>query len=344
MTINKNNYEAYLLDYIEGNLDPLLTAELMAFLAENPAYDQLLDPTETNNAVTGSQVFAAKNQLKKDLSDLPAVTPANFEEFCIAACEGTLSSNDSQRLSNYIDNDPVKLKTLALYRKVRLSPDLSVIYNHKGILRKPAGKTRPLGHFYAYVAVAASIVLLTALWIIKPRQEKLSPLVTEKPTLSVEADPGLKSPVTVKTAVPAEKDVPLALSVPVNDSEPVVDETHTLPRIPGIQRILTPLPGRIVSLANDNPPLSVILPDKPEPLALLSVSAADGSDPVQTMNLFAQLADKIDFWKTAETAVQGFNHLTEAQVSINRTIDDEGKTTALLLETERYSFSGKKWK
>jgi hypothetical protein len=344
MTINKNNYEAYLLDYIEGNSDPLFMAELMAFLAENPEYEWLLGYKKTIFTQTGSTVFDAKDLLRKELSDLPDINEFNFEEFCIAACEGTLSSNDSRRLTNYIDNDPVKLKTLELYRKVRLSPDLSITYNHKGILRKPAGKTRPLVRFYAYVAVAASIALLTALWIIKHGQEKLGPSVSEKPALSVVTNPCLKPPATVKTNAPPEKDVPFALSVSGNDADAVVDENQTLPRIPGIQRTLTPLPGKIASLADDNLPLSFILSDKPESLVLLSSSATDGSDPVQTMNLFTQLADKINLWKTAETAVQGFNHLTEAQVSINRTTNNEGKTTALLLETERYTFSGKKWK
>ena len=36
MKINQHNYETYLLDYIEGRLDPHTIAELESFLATHP--------------------------------------------------------------------------------------------------------------------------------------------------------------------------------------------------------------------------------------------------------------------------------------------------------------------
>jgi len=36
MQINRNNYEAYFLDYRENNLSPEQVAELMIFLEQNP--------------------------------------------------------------------------------------------------------------------------------------------------------------------------------------------------------------------------------------------------------------------------------------------------------------------
>ena len=41
--ITKNNYEAFLLDYVEGNLSPEHTAELMLFFENNPELKEDLD-------------------------------------------------------------------------------------------------------------------------------------------------------------------------------------------------------------------------------------------------------------------------------------------------------------
>lgn len=343
MTINKNNCEAYLLDYIEGNLDPLLTAELMAFLAENPDYDRLLGDMETSYFLTDSVVFAARDQLKKDISDLPEVTAANFEEFCIAACEGTLNNSDSRRLSNYIGKDPVKAQTLHLYGKLRLTPDLSITFNHKDSLRKPTGKTRILGRYYAWVGVAASIALLMTLWIRKPEQESRITPVVEQPALAVVPESIPSEPAPVITGQPIDKTNPPAIVVPVSVEETTSAQSIPPMRIPGIMNNLTPLPGR-VSSPEGHPVQPSSLPDKHEYQAVFMDNEKNTPIPTQTEHLLAQLADKINLWKTAETAVQGFNYLTEARVSINRTTDDEGNTTALLLETERYTVSGKKWK
>jgi len=36
MTINRNNYEAFIIDFIDGNLSPALRDELLVFLNQNP--------------------------------------------------------------------------------------------------------------------------------------------------------------------------------------------------------------------------------------------------------------------------------------------------------------------
>ena len=36
MKITRSNYESWFLDYLEGNLDPLLNAEFQSFLKQNP--------------------------------------------------------------------------------------------------------------------------------------------------------------------------------------------------------------------------------------------------------------------------------------------------------------------
>jgi len=62
---------------------------------------------------------------------------------------------------------------------------------------------------------------------------------------------------------------------------------------------------------------------------------------IDSDNLITEIFSKINLWKTAENAISGFNYLTEAQLSINKTTDEQGKLTGLSLNTESYTIAGK---
>jgi hypothetical protein len=56
------------------------------------------------------------------------------------------------------------------------------------------------------------------------------------------------------------------------------------------------------------------------------------------------LINRLNFWKAAETAVTGFNYLTESQLSLEKKTDEQGRLTELLITTESYTISGYKMK
>jgi hypothetical protein len=90
MNINRNNYEVYIIDYFDGKLDPVQTAELMYFLSQNPDLEYEFNAFE-NLKMPESQIkFNDKEVLKKEYADVKSVTDINFEEFCIAEIEGDL--------------------------------------------------------------------------------------------------------------------------------------------------------------------------------------------------------------------------------------------------------------
>jgi hypothetical protein len=167
MTVNSNNIEAYILDYLEGNLDPLLTADLMAFLAENPGYEKYLPDYDSSLALADTRCFPQKGILKKEFANLPEITPENFDEFCIASCEGLLDDRQMTRLSDYIARHPDKLRDLELYRKIKLQPDMALQYTSRERLKKYHSFQ---GRHYLYYALglAASVTLLVILTIRKP--------------------------------------------------------------------------------------------------------------------------------------------------------------------------------
>ena len=110
MTINRLNYEEYLADYLDGNLDPVLSAELMVFLSENPDLERQYRDLESGSHSMPAETLQCphKESLKKDFPDVEAIRESNVDEFCIAAIEGLLKDEDRQRLLHYIRSSPAK--------------------------------------------------------------------------------------------------------------------------------------------------------------------------------------------------------------------------------------------
>ena len=168
MTINRNNFEAYLLDYLEGNLDPLLTADLMAFLAENPEFEKYIPDYDTRISLSDTQSIHQKSQLKKGFH---GPSGSNCREismsFALPPAKDLLVENDVTRLSDYISLHPEKQRDLDLFRKAKLQPDMTVRYSGKNQLKKKQGSVN-LRYLYYALGIAASVALLFLLVLRKP--------------------------------------------------------------------------------------------------------------------------------------------------------------------------------
>jgi hypothetical protein len=319
MTINSNNFEAYLLDYLEGNLDPLLTADLMAFLAENPDYERYIPEYDSNLSLSQSLVCPQKNSLKKEFADVPEITPDNFDEFCIASCEGMLDKGQVSRLSGYIALHPDKQRDLDLYRILKLKPDTDLQFPGKEKLKKY--RFIPFNRNYVYytLGIAASLTLILLLVTRKPA----GPVYTES------------IPVRSGQSVTITYPVPRMLELSQRQAAPVATEPHPVTRpvstvtIPALTDLVPKSCMKILPAVN--PPqisehLAVAVPRIPlkEPLQELPSDESEKSR-------LGILLSRLDFWKAAEKAVTGFNYLTEARLSVEKTTTDDGKFAGLLI-------------
>ncbi|MBK9190552.1 MAG: hypothetical protein IPM77_03080 [Crocinitomicaceae bacterium] len=100
--INKHNYEAYFLDYLEGNLSAEEKADLFAFLEENPALKNELD-LELNDLTLdpSSLIFADKNKLKAE--DESIISLNNAEVWMIESVEKNLNASKQKELDDFIE-------------------------------------------------------------------------------------------------------------------------------------------------------------------------------------------------------------------------------------------------
>lgn len=133
MKITRNNYEAYFIDYLEGNLDETLVDDFLEFLRENQDLKEelaLFNPV----AIEPEEItFSNKKSLYKSKFD----AESEFNRAAIAQMEGDISETEKEEFEKYLSAHPEKEKEVLLFAKTRLLPDESVLFPSKNKLYKP---------------------------------------------------------------------------------------------------------------------------------------------------------------------------------------------------------------
>lgn len=126
MNINKNNYEAFFLDYHEGTLSPQEVAELFLFLSQHP---ELRNEFEDFEHIVledlSATVFENKDLLKKN------ITADNREDYFIRAIENTLAPAELAELEQFLKLHPSYLTEFNLFKKTKLQVDTTIVFEDK---------------------------------------------------------------------------------------------------------------------------------------------------------------------------------------------------------------------
>lgn len=172
MKITRDNYEAYLLDMIEGRLSADRKEDLLKFLGENR--DIATDFEFDNIAIPDCTIdFPLKDDLKKgDFGQ--DISRANYGQFCIARLEGELSAERVRELEAFLENNPDCAREALIYDRLRLSPDNSIVFPLKNTIRKrhhiiALSGLRPVKRLiFLAGSVAATIAVLISVWLFIP--------------------------------------------------------------------------------------------------------------------------------------------------------------------------------
>lgn len=129
--VNIHNYEAYILDYLEGNINAEDTADLLLFIEQNPELEIELDENNMpyfNDDETVS--FSGKHELYKSNAEL------QFEELCLAYFEGDISEEGENQLIELRESKPEFDKQFKAFSKVYLSDEDLIEFPFKDGLKK----------------------------------------------------------------------------------------------------------------------------------------------------------------------------------------------------------------
>ena len=107
--INKENYESYYLDFLEGNLNEKETTLLLVFLDKNP----LLKLEDSAFSIIYSddeqQLDGFSKSLLKYQVDDQKIDCHNIEYFLIASIEKQLSEEKTKELQQFLGKNPAFL-------------------------------------------------------------------------------------------------------------------------------------------------------------------------------------------------------------------------------------------
>lgn len=157
------NYEAFYLDFLEGNLNEADTLLLMNFLEENPSLrmeDEDLPLFDVDCVVLDEE---AKNELKQPLLT-DTIHLNNVEFFLISESEGLLPQTKVDELTLFVANNKSLIYDKGIYAVAKFTPDMSIVYEDKAGLKRK--KTFVLWQYasIATISSAAAIIVFFMTW------------------------------------------------------------------------------------------------------------------------------------------------------------------------------------
>ena len=163
MEINRHNYEAFLLDQLEGRLSVEQQQELDNFLLLNPDCARELSEIEPWTLRDDQLQFQNSDSLKKDFPNSSSVvTDQNFDLFSIARMEGDLTDEQVRAHQDLLEADDLKTQHWIQWQQTRLEGE-AVSYPGKGRLLRNLGSNNRM-IWISLISAAAAVSLLIVLF------------------------------------------------------------------------------------------------------------------------------------------------------------------------------------
>lgn len=121
--VDHTNYEAWLLDRLEGNLTPDQERELDAFLLDHPHLVPVDDVLPSVSAIDAALSGMEKEALKKRVPPIGSVDGHSVETHLIARLEGDLGPDQLNALRIYLADHPEHQRAERIYALTKLVPE-----------------------------------------------------------------------------------------------------------------------------------------------------------------------------------------------------------------------------
>jgi len=323
--INIHNYEAYFLDYAEGNLTGTQIADLQAFLQTNP---NLLPEFESmQDALTFViEPEIVKYEKKQNLEAIPHLSMFDIielEYLCIAATEGDTDIKQNERLQILLNRDENARILYEQIKQARVKPDTRIKFPKQRIKRMPELRIKPL---MAYAA-AASVMLFFGIRFFNSETATPVKMLTSKLTAA-----NVKTVTYTPSRTFSEKLLSKNTYLSKSNRTDAADLENKLPENTNLETYIY----------ESEPALPIVF----ENLALAStdlnkVEIAEHAHTKQ--NYTDALLGKLDelknpgtLWAIAETGVSVFSIISDSDISMQNQYDTNGELKKLQVTGESF--------
>ena len=364
MEINRNNYEAYLLDLLEGRLSAEDQQKVRDFLLLNPDCAKGIIDMEPWILEKSKIPFPGKEQLKKEFPDASfMLTETNFDLFSIARMEGDLTEEQERDHVAMVEENEEKGEEWVRWQRTKLYAK-PIIFAEKDQLKRRKGISRRV-IWMGIVSSAAVIALLFILLRIDPLtpdpelalEESVPPSVEEEQTRLPAMDPLPQqeaTPVVQKEETEILAHKPVMFSIKKHSGQPVESgmdkdtETNTDTVNQVRQEQVRPGPVRIASNVSvitdfvDEGSYDLIAPLDLPPASIqrtsLTLSQLAEVDLQEVFDNYTEEND-ISLWTIANAGIKGINRLTGADMSLLAARDDKGDVSGFRFKSKKFSIA-----
>jgi hypothetical protein len=184
MKFTRENFELFVIDYLEGKLTDHDNEMFLQFLRENPDIKYAVEEIKKIQLEPIDIKFNDKNNLKKNSGSLKF--DSEFEDLCIALFEGDLEPPEKEKFESWLSENPDKLIEFELFRKSRVKPDINIVFNPKLKLKRLTLVQRRI-RLISAISAAAVIILVIIFTVNKNYLS--NDLVAEKPATNLKVQP-----------------------------------------------------------------------------------------------------------------------------------------------------------
>ncbi len=332
--INIENYEAFLLDYMEGNISTEDLVALQIFAAQHPHLNIDLNEMELVELNSDKVSFEGKNNLKK-VSD---------EQF-VAYIENQLTSEEKQNIETLCNLNPALATELKLFKKTLISADETIVFENKASLKKT--ETKVLWLFSREVlAAAASLILIAGLWFVFKGNLGTTDLNSEKikgnstiKTFALISNTSARSYTVEKRNDNIIDNNPGAYSntveiAPKNENEPLLTSNTPKENKDNTPKEVTP--NIIKENTPEEEPVKVVSNQLTNKSYIITEEAFDKDEPVLASN------QKKGFWSKAMKALNGLNKLGVKKAKGTETVQENSEQYVLTMgnfKVENHKFN-----
>jgi hypothetical protein len=354
MKPERENYEIWLTDWLDGNLDQEQAEQFLAFLEENPDIREEADSISFNRLASATDHFTKKEDLRRSPADL---TSSQIEYLSVAYLENDLSGGQLADLNQNIDLYPENKKLFETVQKIRLIPQ-DHHFRHKNTLIKLTAGER----IFRFSAIGLSAAAVIALLIFVPKFLS-GPGTGDAQNISQDTNlqvPGAvqKTVNPIKTLEPVvsekitarEKEIPLTAPDELNNPTLAIVVTDTssfdriLPvlkvtRIPELSKttLISETTVNILIASNNNftKPVNVTYDDERSRLSRFIARTFREKILKEDIPVDTPLKS----YEIAEAGIEGLNKLFGWKMALVKTSDEQGELKSVYFSSKLLKFN-----
>lgn len=350
MNIGRDNYEAFFLDFAEGNLSAEEEEIVRRFLKFNPDLLEEFQTFRVQQLIPEKVIFPDSELLKKPvLGRFDEVNSKNFDFFCIAFIEGDLTVAQEKLFEKYLMDNPEFKSSFEIYRKTVLPVEVFSMPDRDKLKRR---KTVVVSwKMLLPLAAAAAVTLM----ILLGPSDEIDPL-----EIAAIADPKMEE-ATVKESVVEEKvkevEVPASLKVirgskapvPVSDYKEKSDRVKAELEREAVMNAATNEKRMAVSglsLQQDKSAIDDFGYDRLNPVAIQPLPVNPGSLSLPDLARYqfqkaARVMEEEDvlIYSIASSGLRGLNKITGSNVQLMASKDEEGAVSGIAFRSKYLNFT-----